>query len=104
MMAKSSPDYAIDVQGMNKRFGNKHVVKDVWLRVRRGEIFGFLGPNGSGKSTLVHDILYRALANLLRNAARYAGDAGPISVKAWREQDIVYITVSDQGPGVASKT
>ena len=53
MMATSSPDYAIDVQRLNKRFGDKHVVKDVSLRVRRGEIFGFLGPNGSGKTTTI---------------------------------------------------
>jgi len=49
------------------------------------------------------ELLYRAVANLLRNAARYAGDAGPISVEAWREEDAVFITVSDQGPGVSSK-
>lgn len=46
-------DYAIDVRGLNKRFGAKHVVKDVSLQVRRGEIFGFLGPNGSGKTTSI---------------------------------------------------
>ena len=44
---------AIDVHGLNKRFGDKHVVKDVSLRVERGEIFGFLGPNGSGKTTCI---------------------------------------------------
>ena len=53
MTAVSSPEYAIDVQGLNKHFGDKHVVKDVTLRVRRGEIFGFLGPNGSGKTTTI---------------------------------------------------
>lgn len=53
MTADSSPEYAIDVQGLNKHFGDKHVVKDVTLRVRRGEIFGFLGPNGSGKTTTI---------------------------------------------------
>jgi len=48
------PDpYAIDVSKLNKRFGTKHVVKDVSLRVARGEIFGFLGPNGSGKTTSI---------------------------------------------------
>ena len=49
----SAPDYAIDVHGLNKHFGTRHVVNDVSLRVRRGEIFGFLGPNGSGKTTCI---------------------------------------------------
>ena len=39
--------------GLNKHFGDKHVVDDVSLRVRKGEIFGFLGPNGSGKTTTI---------------------------------------------------
>jgi ABC-2 type transport system ATP-binding protein len=47
------PAYSIDVQGLNKSFGDKHVVVDVSMRVRRGEIFGFLGPNGSGKTTTI---------------------------------------------------
>jgi ABC-2 type transport system ATP-binding protein len=52
---------AIDVHGLNKHFGTKHVVKDVSLQVQRGEIFGFLGPNGSGKTTCI-----RMLCGLLR--------------------------------------
>jgi ABC-2 type transport system ATP-binding protein len=43
----------IDVQGLNKKFGSKHVVRDLSLQVRRGEIYGFLGPNGSGKTTSI---------------------------------------------------
>jgi ABC-2 type transport system ATP-binding protein len=43
--------YAIDVRGLNKWFGDKHVVQDVALRVEEGRICGFLGPNGSGKTT-----------------------------------------------------
>jgi two-component system sensor histidine kinase CpxA len=47
------------------------------------------------------ELLRRALANLLRNAIRYAGDAGPISIRAWPEESgLIVITVSDQGPGV----
>ncbi len=49
----ASSTYAIDVKGLNKHFGSKHVVNDVSLRVQRGEIFGFLGPNGSGKTTCI---------------------------------------------------
>jgi ABC-2 type transport system ATP-binding protein len=44
---------AIDVHDLNKRFGAKHVVRDLTLQVETGEIFGFLGPNGSGKTTSI---------------------------------------------------
>jgi ABC-2 type transport system ATP-binding protein len=46
-------DLAIDVAGLNKSFGDKHVVRDLSLKVPRGQIFGFLGPNGSGKTTSI---------------------------------------------------
>jgi ABC-2 type transport system ATP-binding protein len=46
-------EYAIDVSGVTKRFGHKTVVDVIDLRVRRGEIYGFLGPNGSGKTTFI---------------------------------------------------
>lgn len=53
MTATANAEFTIDVHGLNKHFGPKHVVKDVSMRVRRGEIFGFLGPNGSGKTTTI---------------------------------------------------
>ena len=51
----------IDVQGITKRFGNRTVVNNIPMQVRRGEIYGFLGPNGSGKTTFL-----RMLCGLLR--------------------------------------
>jgi ABC-2 type transport system ATP-binding protein len=48
-----APDLVIDVHGLNKHFGAKHVVRDLSLQVARGEIYGFLGPNGSGKTTSI---------------------------------------------------
>ncbi|TAN37524.1 MAG: ABC transporter ATP-binding protein [Nitrospirae bacterium] len=54
-------DLAINVTGLNKYFGPKHVVCDLSLQVKHGEIFGFLGPNGSGKTTSI-----RLLCGLLK--------------------------------------
>ena len=42
---------AVDVTGLNKSFGDKHVVQDLSIQVEKGKITGFLGPNGSGKTT-----------------------------------------------------
>ena len=44
-------DIAIEAQGLTMRFGDFVAVDHVDLRIRRGEIFGFLGSNGCGKST-----------------------------------------------------
>jgi ABC-2 type transport system ATP-binding protein len=44
-------DLAVDVRGLNKSFGPRHVVQDVSIQVEKGKITGFLGPNGSGKTT-----------------------------------------------------
>ena len=44
-------DIAIEAQGLTMRFGDFVAVDHVSLRIRRGEIFGFLGSNGCGKST-----------------------------------------------------
>jgi two-component system sensor histidine kinase CpxA len=46
------------------------------------------------------ELLSRALANLVRNAVRYGGSAGRITVSAVRRDQEVRVTVSDQGPGV----
>ncbi|MBS0442183.1 MAG: ABC transporter ATP-binding protein [Proteobacteria bacterium] len=47
----STPELAIDVRGLTKRFGTRTVVNGIDLAVQRGSIVGFLGPNGSGKTT-----------------------------------------------------
>lgn len=52
-MTPSKSSLAIDVKNLHKSFGSKTVVEDVSLKVKRGEIYGFLGPNGSGKTTCI---------------------------------------------------
>jgi len=46
------------------------------------------------------EYLFRSLANLVRNAIRYASHAGPIKVSATERGDEVTITVVDSGPGL----
>ncbi len=46
------------------------------------------------------ELLTRALSNLLRNAAGYAGRFGPVKITAKREKDEIIIQVIDSGPGV----
>ena len=43
----------IEIKGLNKFFGDLHVLKDINLTVREGEKVVIIGPSGSGKSTLV---------------------------------------------------
>ena len=48
---------AVELLGVDKRFGRVHANRDVSLAVRRGSIHGIVGENGAGKSTLM-SILY----------------------------------------------
>ena len=50
------------------------------------------------------DLLARAVANVLRNAVRYAGDAGPIIITAITRGEDVCLAIADRGPGVPPET
>ncbi|HEY6481130.1 MAG TPA: ABC transporter ATP-binding protein [Streptosporangiaceae bacterium] len=50
-------DWAVEVHGLTKRFGNRAAVDNVDLLVPRGSAFGYLGPNGAGKTTLIRVLL-----------------------------------------------
>ena len=53
---KISDDVAVQITGMNKWFGNFHVLRDINITVRKGERIVICGPSGSGKSTLIRCI------------------------------------------------
>lgn len=46
----------VSIRNVNKHFGELHVLRDITLDVRRGEVVVVLGPSGSGKSTLCRTI------------------------------------------------
>lgn len=44
-------EYAVEINGLTKTFGQKTAVDQVSFNIKRGEVFGLLGPNGAGKTT-----------------------------------------------------
>jgi len=48
-----TPEIAVQVKELEKKFGDFTAVNRINFAVKRGEIFGFLGPNGAGKSTTI---------------------------------------------------
>ena len=70
---------AIETNGLTKRYGAAApAVDNLSLRVRRGEIHGFVGPNGAGKTTTL-----RMLVGLVRPTA---GSASVLGVRLVRRR------------------
>jgi oleandomycin transport system ATP-binding protein len=64
-------EYAIEAEGLMKRYGETQALAGVDLRARPGSVLGVLGPNGAGKTTAV-----RILATLIRADAGSAWVGG----------------------------
>lgn len=47
-------EYALELQHITKSFGDVTVLKDITLRLKKGEILGLVGENGAGKSTMMN--------------------------------------------------
>jgi branched-chain amino acid transport system ATP-binding protein len=47
----------LELEGLEVRYGTVPAIRDVSLRVERGEVVGLIGPNGAGKSTTLHAIM-----------------------------------------------
>ncbi len=50
-------DDGLIINKISKSYGNKEVVRDISLSIKRGEIVGLLGPNGAGKTTSFYIIV-----------------------------------------------
>jgi ABC-2 type transport system ATP-binding protein len=64
-------EFAIETEGLSKRYGGIAAVSDVDLAIPAGQFFGLLGPNGSGKTTTIH-----LLSSLIAPSAGEARVAG----------------------------
>ncbi|GAB2676976.1 amino acid ABC transporter ATP-binding protein [Saccharopolyspora gloriosae] len=53
---ETTSDLLVSLRGVNKHFGELHVLRDVDLDITRGEVVVVVGPSGSGKSTLCRTI------------------------------------------------
>ena len=76
---RETPEYAVAVENLEKRFGDFQAVNKVTFQVKRGEIFGFLGPNGAGKSTTI-----RMLCGIITPTA---GKANVIGFDVFKEAE-----------------
>lgn len=84
----------IQVNGLEKTFGSRTVVRGVHFAVERGEVFGLLGPNGAGKTTTL-----RMLATTLQPTRGTASVAG-YDVVTQPEQVRAHLGVLPTDPGL----
>ena len=88
-----SDDLVVETTGLTKRYADRTAVDDLALRVRRGEVYGFVGPNGAGKTTTLRMLLglIRPTSGRAAVAGRPAGDpAGVARVGAMIETPAFY--------------
>jgi ABC-2 type transport system ATP-binding protein len=53
----SSEEVIINIENLSRTYGKVEGIRNINLKIHRGEVFGFLGPNGSGKTTTINILL-----------------------------------------------
>lgn len=87
----ATSEYAIEMDGLTRRFGDFVAVDNVTLRIPKGQLYGFLGLNGAGKTTTI-----RMLTTLLPPSAGTAKLWGHDVVKEPLEVRKLVGLVSDE--------
>ena len=87
-MQNANPEALLDVQGLNAWYGAAHILFDVALNVRRGEVVALMGRNGAGKSTTL-----KAIMGLLERRS------GQISFRGQRIDGLEAWAIARQGLG-----
>jgi simple sugar transport system ATP-binding protein len=76
-----APEYILELDNVSKYFGTVIALKDVTVRLKRGEVHCLLGDNGAGKSTLI-----KILAGVHRpSAGVYRVDGEPVELDSPRD-------------------
>jgi len=101
---KPDPDLVMDVADISVEFGNRRILDQVGIQVRRGETLVIVGDNGCGKSTLLHE-----LASISRGpeplCALVPHDVGELFVTASvREELELADRVAGANPGFSTLT
>jgi ABC-2 type transport system ATP-binding protein len=75
-----TPEPAIRIRGLTKRYGDVFAVRDLNLDIPKGSVFGLIGPNGAGKTTT-----FSILASLLKPTGGTAWVLGQDPVRQPRD-------------------
>lgn len=75
----------IEVENLNKRYGNRSAVDNISFSIEPGSVFGFIGPNGAGKTTTI-----RILTTLLKpTSGRVLVDGHSVSDNPYTVRSII---------------
>ncbi len=72
----------IQLDRVNKFYGDLHALKDITFRINKGEIVGFLGPNGAGKTTTMKILNgFMPASSGSAEVAGFQADKDPLEIK-----------------------
>ena len=83
-------DKIIEIKNLSKSFGDKKVLEDINLYVRRGEFLTLLGPSGCGKTTLLRMIagfLQPDEGSILMDGKELAGVPKLVAMSDYEDRD-----------------